>query len=226
MKILIHACPQRMWYVRDFLIPTLQEQGAKNIEVWNDINKQGNLVACMRSFASRKGTGDEGTWHIQDDVLPCRDFVKRCEEYDEGLVYGFCCEQFGDRLDAAGEVYMADSWHSFQCVRIPDEWARGCAEWVFSKAWQGESSLPELQILFGVGHGDDTFFREYTNCRHGYETALNLKPNLVEHVYWLMGGSSMKRYWDFIASAEFFEDLDLVDELKERIKRYNSDDHI
>lgn len=226
MKILIHACPQRMWYVRDFLIPMLQEQGAEHIEVWNDVKQQGNLVACMRSFASRQGTGDEGTWHIQDDVLPCRDFVKRCEENDEGLVYGFCCRNFGDRLDAHGEVFVVDAWNSFQCVRIPDAWARDCAKWVFSKDWQKESPLPELQIMFGVGRGDDTFYHEYMNCRHPYETALNLKPNLVEHVDWLLGGSSLQKWRDYIARAEYFEDQDLIDELRDRIKRYNSDDHI
>lgn len=218
MKILIHACPQRMWYVRDFLIPMLQEQGAENIEVWNDIHGKGNLVACMESFAAR--IGDGGTWHIQDDVLPCRDFVKRCEEYDEGLVYGFCCRNFNDRIDAYGEVYAPDAWHSFQCVRIPDEWARDCAEWVFSKAWREESPMPEVPILFGMGKGDDTFFHEYINCRHGYETALNLKPNLVEHVDWLIGGSSLQKWRDYIAKAEFFEDADLVNDLKQRINRY------
>lgn len=217
MKILIHACPQRMWYVRDFLIPMLQEQGAENIEVWNDIHKKGNLIACMESFAAR--IGDGGTWHIQDDVLPSRDFVKRCEENDEGLVYGFCCKNFNDRLDACGEVYVCDAWHSFQCVRIPDEYARGCASWFYSSEWIA-NCIPEMPILNAQGKGDDTFFHEYMNTQHGYETAFNLKPNLVEHVDWLLGGSSLQKWRDYIARAEFFEDKDLVDELRERIKRY------
>ena len=92
MKILIHACPQRMWYVQEFLAPALQAQGADEIEIWNDAEGRGNLASCMASFAAR--TGDGGTWHIQDDVLPCRDFVERCRQNDEGVVYGFCNEQF------------------------------------------------------------------------------------------------------------------------------------
>ena len=36
MNILIHACPQRMWYVNDFLVPMLREQGGEDIEIWND----------------------------------------------------------------------------------------------------------------------------------------------------------------------------------------------
>ena len=217
MKILIHACPQRMWYVRDFLIPMLQEQGAEHIEVWNDIHKKGNLKACMDSFAAR--IGDEGTWHIQDDVLPARDFVQRCKEHDEGLVYGFCCRNFDDRLDAFGEVYMPDAWHSFQCVRIPNAYARECAAWVRGMKWQNESPSPHLPILWKLGKGDDSFFHEFMNCMHPYETALNLKPNIVEHVDYIIGGSSLQ-WRDYIASAEFFEDKDLIEDIKERIKRY------
>ena len=219
MKILIHACPQRMWYVNDFLVPMLREQGADNIEIWNDVEHKGNLKSCMDSFAARTRNG--GTWHIQDDVLPCRDFVKRCEENDDGLVYGFCCRNFNDRPDAAGEVYVPDAWNSFQCVRIPDAWARDCASWVRSGAWKSESLYAELPILAKVNKGDDTFFHEYMICHHPYETALNLKPNLVEHVDWLIGGSAL--HWrDYIARAEFFDDQYLVDELAERIKRYKA----
>ena len=73
MKVLIHACPQRMWYVEEFLAPNLRSQGAE-VEIWNDVQGIGNLYACMESFKRRLGDG--ATWHIQDDVLPCRDFVK------------------------------------------------------------------------------------------------------------------------------------------------------
>ena len=219
MKILIHACPQRMWFVEDFLIPMLKEQGAEDIDVWNDVNHHGNLKSCMDSFKSMEGDG--GTWHIQDDVIPCHDFVKRCEENDEGLVYGFCCRNFNDRLDAAGEVYVCDAWNSFQCVRIPNQYARECADWVYSKQWQKESALPELQIMFGVNKGDDTFFHEFIQIRHGYETALNLKPNLVDHIDYLIGGSAIQ-FRDYLARAEFFEDKYLIEELSERIKRYQS----
>ena len=218
MKILIHACPQRMWYVEDFLVPALEAQGADHIEIWNDTEKAGNLAACLESFATRKGDG--GTWHIQDDVLPCRDFVKRCNALDDGLVYGFCCRNFDDRLDACGEVYMEDAWHSFQCVRIPNAYARECASWVRGEKWKSESPSPELPILWKLGKGDDTFFHEFMACRHPFETAKNLKPNLVEHIDWLIGGSSIQHWRDYLARAEFWEDDDLVDALRARLKTY------
>ena len=57
MKVLIHACPKRMWYVEGFLLPELKRQGADEVEVWNDTEGKGNLRACMEAFAAR-GTGD------------------------------------------------------------------------------------------------------------------------------------------------------------------------
>lgn len=219
MKFLIHACPQRMWYVEDFLVPSIKQQGAENVEVWNDIDKKGNLKACMESFAAR--IGDEGTWHLQDDVIICRDFVDRCREHDEGVVFGFCCRNFGDRLDAYGDVYISDAWNSFQCVRIPDQWARECAEWVMSEAWKEESGSPELPILWQLGKGDDTFFHEFMMCRHGYETAENLKPNLVDHVDHLIGGSSIQLWRDYLARSEYWNEYELINELKEGINRRN-----
>lgn len=215
MKVLIHASPVRMWYVRDFLIPSLQEQGADEIQVWNDIHRKGNLRACMDSFATRQGHG--GTWHIQDDVLICRDFVERCREHDEGVVYGFCNEQFTDDQHQTGEVFVADSWHSFQCVRIPDDYARDCAEWFEADGWK-QSPNPEVDILVMAGKGDDTLFREFMQQKHGTETVLNLKPNLVEHVDWIVGGSILHRWRGYLARAYYWEDEDLVDELKEAVK--------
>ena len=216
MKILIHACPERMWYVENFLVPGLEAQGAEDIEVWNDTEKRGNLMACMESFKARHGNGS--TWHIQDDVLPCRDFVKRCQDYD-GVVYGFTCGRFGDDIWQTGKVYAPDVWHSFQCVLIPDEYARECAEWFFSGEW-AESTLPELPILKGANKGDDTFFREFLQIRHGREMFTNINPNLVEHVDWLVGGSVLSQWRGFIPRSSLWNDEELVLELKREIKRF------
>lgn len=215
MKILIHAVPERMWYVNEFLIPALQAQGAEEIEIWNDTEHRGNLDACLDAFASREGDG--GTWHLQDDVLPRRDFVTRCRDLDDGIVFGFCCRNFGDRLDAFGQVYAPDAWNSFQCVRIPDAYARECADWVRSMRWQKESPAPELPILWQLGKGDDTFFHEFLQCCYPSEIIENVKPNLVEHIDWIIGGSTIQ-WRDYIARAEYWDDEDLIDALRARIK--------
>lgn len=210
-----------MWYVNGYLAPELKRQGA-DVDIYCDTDKLGNLRACMTAFANVKGDGH--TWHVQDDILPARDFVKRCEALEdmEGPIYGFCCRNFGDRLDAYGEVYIPDAWNSFQCVRIPNEYARECAAWVKSGAFWGESDSPELPILYHLGNGDDTFFHKFMEARHGMETAYNVKPNLVEHIDWLIGGSSLQTWRDFLAKAEYWEDPALVTEVNtiiQKIKR-------
>ena len=60
MKLLIHACPARLWYVEEFLAPELERQGAGHVEIWNDAEGKENLLACMESFAAcGAGTGRE-----------------------------------------------------------------------------------------------------------------------------------------------------------------------
>ena len=214
MRFLIHACPQRMWYVQDFLIPSLLAQGAAadEVEVWNDSEGRGNLIACMLSFADRKGDG--GTWHIQDDALLCRDFVKRCRELDDGLVYGFCSEQFTDDPAQSGRVHMPDAWHSFQCVRIPDAWARECAAWFYAEGRYD----PNLRHLAEINRFDDYFFREFCQRRHGRDMAYNARPCLTEHVDMLIGGSVVNEWRGYWVRAQWFDDEDLVDELRERLR--------
>lgn len=221
MKVMIHAVPQRMWYVEEFLLPALCEQGMDMADVTVRVDSEGlgNLESCMRAFEACNGDG--GTWHLQDDVLIARDFVERCRGHDFGVVYGFCCRQFNDDPRITAEVYMPDAWHSFQCVRIPDAWARECAEWVRSGAWEAETSNPELHVLAEVGKGDDTFFREFLLCRHGDATVVNLKPNLVEHVDLWIGGSVLSQWRDFRPTAQAFPDPDLVDELRAALRARN-----
>ena len=212
MKILIHACPQRMWYVQEFLAPALQAQGADDIEIWNDSERRGNLASCMASFAARSGDG--GTWHIQDDVLPCRDFVQRCRENDEGVAYGFCNEHFTDDPQQTGTVYVEDAWHSFQCVRIPDAYARACASWLEGSGREHE----QYPIWIASGKMDDAVFRSWLIAEHSRETVQNLKPNLVEHVDWLVGGSILSEWRGYLTRAYYWDDEDLVQALRRRIR--------
>ena len=41
MECMIHACEDRMWYVENYLVPSLQEQGIDST-VWCD-NGEGSL---------------------------------------------------------------------------------------------------------------------------------------------------------------------------------------
>ena len=215
MRVMIHACPERMWYVEEFLVPSLEAQGVEKITVWNDEKRRGNLHACMDAFASLEG--DCGTWHIQDDVLIARDFAERCRSQASGVVYGFCCPYFLDDPQQTGRVYMEDAWHSFQCVRIPNAWARECAAWFYSGAWRS-CPEPDLEALFAANKGDDGFFRNYLLENRGWESAVNLRPNLVEHVDILIGGSVLHPWRDYFARAYYWDDADLVKDLRQRLR--------
>ena len=213
MKVMIHAAPKRMWYVEGFLIPSLLAQGIEP-DVYCDTKGLGNLGAFLDSVRDLHG---DGTWHIQDDVLICRDFVKRCEEITDGVAYGFANVKFTDDVSQVGRVNVFNSWHSFQCVRIPDEYAREYAEWISSGAWKKVNNH-ELSILFDGNCGDDTFFHEFMLARHPSDIVTNMAPNIVEHVDFLVGGSILNKARCFWPRAHYWEDESLVDELKAKVK--------
>ena len=46
----------------------------------------------------------------------------------------------------------------------------------------------------------------------------NVRPNLVEHVDWLIGGSYLQPWRGYLARAEYWDDEDLIDALHERLR--------
>ena len=121
MKYLIHTCPKREWYVNDHLIPLLTEQGiAKNdIKVWNDKNTAGNLKSFVASceWIGKNYDLKESTWHLQDDIVVSKRFVKEAEKPHSGFKNGFCNEIFdGERTNYIGNTTVNGMWFSFQCI--------------------------------------------------------------------------------------------------------------
>lgn len=223
MRILIHAVPQRLWYVENFMLPELGKQGAENVSLWVDREKLGNLESCLQSFEQLPAVG--GTWHVQDDVLFAKDFVRRAESFSGPLANGFCCIPFLDSPHTSGQVYMPDAWHSFQCVYIRNDLAREFAGWVRSGQWV-ESPEGNLQILRRIGRGDDSFFREFMLCRYPDLFAFNFAPNLVEHVDWLIGGSTLNQNgsWHFyLPRSALWEDAGMVADLQARIRAWKAE---
>lgn len=208
---MIHAYPKRMWYVEQYLVPSMLKQGIDkdNITIYNDSEKKGNLRACMTAFSQCQGDG--GTWHLQDDVCICKDFKKRTEQFDDGLVCGFSSEMY-DGQGKVGEVTIDRMWFSFPCIRIPNQYARDCADWVF-KYLIGNMAYKKY---WEDGVNDDWAFRAYLKDYHKTDRALNLAPNLVDHVDYLIGGGSRRtrpkpcraQYWtDGDNSVEELEDI-------------------
>lgn len=219
MHFMIHACPAREWYVNDFMIPAMTEQGIprEDIEVWMDRNNDGCLFSCMKCFHEVGKRGDGDVWHMQDDVLICRDFKERCEALEsfDGIVSGFGCPEFGPSMSVSGEVPTIFIWFSFQCTRIPNRIAGECAEWFFNDAIYRD----KYHDMVESRKCDDSFFYDFLAEEHVEDLrGYNCKPCLVEHVDRIMGGSVVNIWRDYWARAVYWDDEDLLTELKERIK--------
>lgn len=208
---MIHTYPRRLWYVYNYLLPSMLRQGIKgdDIRIYNDSALEGNLRACMNAFGS-VGNDDGGTWHLQDDVIISHDFKERTEALDEGIVCGFSSLKYdGDIKENIGEVPRAQMWFSFPCIRIPNKMARECSEWV-TKYIIGN---PVYFDYWKNGVNDDWAFKLYLQEFHKDCKVLNLTPNLVDHIDYLIGGGSGKKPRMHPVRSQYWDDDYLVEEL-------------
>ena len=208
---MIHTYPRRLWYVYNYLLPSMLRQGIKgeDIRIYNDSALEGNLRACMNAFGS-VGNDDGGTWHLQDDVIISHDFKERTEALDEGIVCGFSSLKYdGDIKENIGEVSRAQMWFSFPCIRIPNKMARECSEWV-TKYIIGN---PVYFDYWKNGVNDDWAFKLYVKEFHADCKVLNLAPNLVDHIDYLIGGGSGKKPRMHPVRSQYWQDDYLVEEL-------------
>ena len=213
---MIHASPARMWYVEEFLIPSMETQGIsrKEIVIWNDTDGKGNLVSCMKSFGAC-GALSGGFWHLQDDVIISSDFAEKTRQHDQGIVCGFGCENFGPSMQYRGTVPALFMWYSFQCIRIPNEIAGECAGWFFEEA----QYYPKYRQWVADKKHDDIFFREFLQERHPDLMVENLAPNLVDHIDWLIGGTLINRLRaKQINRSAFWAEEELITQLEEKLK--------
>ena len=221
MNYMIHAAPARMWYVNDFLIPAMEQQGINRdcIRVWEDTDHVGNLASCLASFASC-AQQPGGTWHLQDDVIISPDFYAQTQEHDCGVVCGFFApslslskKQGNSHIGPQPVQYM---WFSFPCIRIPNWLAGEFVAWFENVARAREKYAERIQR----GKSDDFFWRQFMKEEHEDMCVFNLVPNLVDHVDYLLGGSLINtKRTDPIMRSGFWEHEDLVTELQERISR-------
>ncbi len=212
---MIHACNNRKWYVEQYLIPSLLLQGIDldHIILWLDKDKQGCLYSCMNAFKSLEDK--EGcTWHLQDDIIICSNFKQKTEEYQDAaaVVCGYCYNRLKGQPE--GSVQPADMWYSFPCIKIDNELAAAAANWFF-KTGRYE---PKYTKFVSTGKYDDTMFKVYLEEFYKDDYIVyNLKPNIVDHVDYLIGGSIANKYRDQIRAstpAAFFEEPEKVEELK------------
>ena len=224
MRYMIHSAPERQWYVDEFLVPSMLEQGIreKDIFIRCDTERKGNLVSCMESFLWCGQNTDGGTWHLQDDILISHSFAERTKQYDNGVVCGMVVKKWGPDWLKTGEQKAADHWYSFQCIRVPDSLAGECAVWFFSDASKRTQAKYRNRVL--RKKHDDDFFRFFLEEKHPEMTVLNLKPNLVDHIDYLIGGTLVnKDRIEKVNRAAYWEDEDekLVEKLWKQMQARN-----
>lgn len=216
---MIHACPKRMWYVEQYLVPSMLKQGidTQDIVVYNDTEGDGNLESCLKSFASMPDNS-EGTWHLQDDVLISSTFKQQTERNDFGIVYGFSGyydKDTRDRWFLPGFVEPKYMWSSFQCVRIPNYTARKFVKWF--RQYMEHNHVYRDYVK--TGKCDDWFFKLFCQSKLQNMKILNLAPNIVEHVDQLLGGSVINEdRCEPEYRARYWVEEDLYNELKEALK--------
>lgn len=206
-RYMIHACPARMPYVVDYLLPSLLNQDIeeKDIYIFNDTKKLGNLKAFIASleWILENWNDVEGVWHIQDDVIISHDFRYITELCDKGMVYGFRSE-FDD---------TDDLWYSFPCIRISNDvvvrflhWLKTDAKKVsITSAMISNNKYDDALLMFWIRH----YYKDYV---------VRLSPNIVDHVDWLIGGSvvNKQRAKKIVRSVDWKDEY-LVEELKEKL---------
>lgn len=216
-KYLIHACNKRMWYVDKYLIPSMMKQNISisDIGVWLDSENDGCLRSCMKCFNS---LNDEGyTWHLQDDILIARDFYERCSEYDNvDIICGFCSNVDVNK-DNWGFVSVDDMWYSFPCIRIPNKIAKECAEWYYSEL---KRNATDIKFYDRINKHDDLIFRAFITFYYPDLKVLLVKPNLVNHIDYLIGGTvvNFQRPEQKIVSAHWNDD-ELIKNLECQLKQ-------
>ena len=216
-KYMIHACHKRMWYVNEFLVPSMLAQGIpeEDVFVWLDWTGAGNLISCMDSFRAC-GIVPGGTWHLQDDVIISRRFAELTAAHDEGVVCGFANEDFGPFAQNCGQQPAALMWNGFQCLRIPNALAFEFAQWFYTDAMKRKG---DYQRYVQEKKYDDTFWRDFMLERHADLFVYNLAPNVADHIDYIIGGSVINQgRQKLVYRAYYWEDEDLVKELEEKIK--------
>lgn len=211
-RYMIHACPNRLWYVNDFLIPSMIKQGIKrkDIKIYCDENGDGNLVSWLKSCEQV----DCDTWHLQDDILISSDFGKITKHDYKTIVCGFSSRV--DKNHGSGLLHVSSMWYSFQCIYIPKRYTDEFITW-FEKH---KDSNAKVQEKVKRNKGDDAVFMRYMWNARPYDFVINLYPNLVEHVYYLIGGSVVNKAREKPLVSRYWEEPELIEQLELELKNY------
>jgi hypothetical protein len=217
-KYLIHSCPRRYWYVRDYLIPDMKRFGIpeEDITVYNDYEAKGNLVAFMDSL-KKLPNNHEGTWHLQDDILLSENYFKaiteRFVDYD-GIVCGFACRH--SRQSPPGKTTVENMWWSFPCIYIPNYISVECSEWFYNVVVK--RTTEEHRTWLDTRKYDDAAFKQFVETYYPDIKVYNINPNIVNHVDYLLGGSTLHPRGDTDVTSIYWNEPQLIQKLIRRLR--------
>jgi hypothetical protein len=165
----------------------------------------------MNAFLQLSEEGS--TWHLQDDVVISRKFAQITDRQDKGIVCGFKSEYDGNK--SAGQVHLQDMWFSFLCIHIPNKIARECAEWVLRYV----IGNPIYKEWWEKGVNDDMLFKKFLEQHYSDIAVLNLNPNIVDHIDYLIGGTVNSNKRGRIIRSKLWEDEQVVKDLEKALKK-------
>ena len=126
-----------------------------------------------RAQSRCEGDRDSGR-HNKDRrirVYGSDDFSIITEKYNNGIVCGFCNEKFdGGNVNIVGITPVANSWFSFQCIRIPNVYAMQCAKWYYDDVKPNN----RYSEFTKDGRNDDAMWKKFMIEVHPGEVAHNM----------------------------------------------------
>lgn len=223
MKYMIHTHPKRSFYVDNYLIPSLEKQGidSDDIYVVLDTDGVGNLKSFLYSLKMILTipvlNEEKGIWHLQDDVIISKDFKKKSEMYakKDMIINGFVSNNYNkNALKYTGKQPVKYMWLSMPCIYIPNKYINEFLTWIDNVK---NLEVNEYKRRYKSNRHDDFFMYMFMQEVHGKSSCYNLKPNLVDHIDFLIGNSINKPRKEQVRGY-YYQDLDLVEDLERNYK--------
>lgn len=171
MKYVIRKVPERDTSYLEKLIP--------DAIVYNDVAHFG----AIQSFIGAIKTVRDDAVYVQDDMILCKDFIRRTQEYIERYpneVIVFSNFSHGVRTHVAVKegFYHPREGGWLLCTYIPRDIAIGFAQWWICGRWQ--RTVPSVRSHRWIKRQyDDIFFRQYL-IEQG-KSVYVVVPNLAGH---------------------------------------------
>lgn len=208
MKYMIHTHIKRLYYVENYLYTSLINQGINENDIYLVVDDgKGNLQSFIYSLKCIINTPEllkeDGVWHLQDDVIVSKDFKKKSESYakKDSIINGFVSSNYNKKkLDLTGKQEIKNSWLSMPCIYIPNKYIKEFLTWLDDVK---NLEFNDYKNKYKQNRHDDFFLLMFLEERHKNDYVYNLKPNLVDHIDFLIGNSINKPRKEWVRGYYF-----------------------